>query len=130
MKFFTFIFLILTVVNYSKGQSYTDEAAKIAFGFYSTFMSPVKDPVSRCQFHPSCSQFGHQSFKKYGALKGMLLTADRYMRCSGGVSTSGKYPRSGGLFYDPPKCNYLFGDQAIWHLSSSLSNNYVSGASN
>ncbi|MFA9213819.1 MAG: membrane protein insertion efficiency factor YidD [Candidatus Methylacidiphilales bacterium] len=35
-----------------------------------------------CIYSPSCSEFSKQSIKKYGLIKGILLSADRVQRCN------------------------------------------------
>ena len=35
-----------------------------------------------CNFEPSCSHFGQEAIKRYGA-QGLLMTADRLLRCNG-----------------------------------------------
>jgi len=47
--------------------------------FYQLFISPQDMPS--CVFVPSCSKFGLESVKRYGVLKGILLTSDRLQRC-------------------------------------------------
>ena len=39
---------------------------------------------SACRFEPTCSQYGIESFRKYGFFKGFLLTAKRILRCHPG----------------------------------------------
>ncbi len=46
---------------------------------YQFFFSQLDG--SHCQFRPSCSHFGVLAVKKYG-LKGILMTADRLLRCN------------------------------------------------
>lgn len=36
----------------------------------------------RCGFRPSCSAFGSMAISEYGATTGILMTADRLMRCN------------------------------------------------
>ncbi len=36
---------------------------------------------SSCPFTPTCSQYGLESFRKYGTLRGGLLTTWRILRC-------------------------------------------------
>ena len=38
--------------------------------------------IFNCQFYPSCSNFGANSIKKYGALFGTIIAADRINRCN------------------------------------------------
>lgn len=35
-----------------------------------------------CRFVPTCSEYGMQAFKKYGVIKGAILTAWRLSRCN------------------------------------------------
>jgi putative membrane protein insertion efficiency factor len=46
---------------------------------YQRFISPALPPT--CRFHPSCSQYGLEAVRKYGALKGSWLAARRLARC-------------------------------------------------
>ncbi len=48
---------------------------------YQKFVSSQDGPS--CGFSPSCSRFGMAAIKKYGILQGVLLTADRLLRCNG-----------------------------------------------
>lgn len=34
-----------------------------------------------CRFHPSCSEYSKQAFRKYGVVKGTTLTVGRIRRC-------------------------------------------------
>ncbi|MFY7879519.1 MAG: membrane protein insertion efficiency factor YidD [Lacibacter sp.] len=57
--------------------------------FYQLVISPAIGP--KCRFTPTCSSYGLQAFKKYGPLKGLLLTLKRISKC---------HPW-GGSGYDP-----------------------------
>jgi putative membrane protein insertion efficiency factor len=35
-----------------------------------------------CKYHPSCSQYASDAFRKYGLLRGSLKTAWRVVRCN------------------------------------------------
>ncbi|MBK8845759.1 MAG: membrane protein insertion efficiency factor YidD [Bacteroidetes bacterium] len=50
------------------------------FKFYKNFIS--SQDMNLCVFKPSCSEYGIMSVRKYGAIKGMLLTFDRMSRCN------------------------------------------------
>ena len=67
--------------------------------FYQLFISTQDMPA--CNFRPSCSGFGMASIRRFGAVRGILLTADRLQRCNG-VSTS-RYQRDdrSQRFMDP-----------------------------
>ncbi|PTQ95819.1 hypothetical protein C8P68_105329 [Mucilaginibacter yixingensis] len=47
---------------------------------YQYFLSPLLG-VS-CRYTPSCSQYGVEAIKKYGAFKGGWLTLKRIARCN------------------------------------------------
>jgi len=47
---------------------------------YQLFISPILG--SNCRYSPTCSQYGIISLKKYGILKGSILTAKRIARCN------------------------------------------------
>jgi uncharacterized protein len=51
------------------------------FLFYKTFVSSQDQAV--CTFTPSCSEFGILAVKKFGMIKGGLMTMDRLTRCNG-----------------------------------------------
>ncbi|MGQ0828916.1 MAG: membrane protein insertion efficiency factor YidD [Bacteroidota bacterium] len=46
---------------------------------YQHVISPLL-PIG-CRFEPSCSQYGVESFKKYGLFKGFYLTGKRISKC-------------------------------------------------
>ena len=64
---------------------------------YQRFISPLFAPT--CRFAPSCSAYAVQAFRRYGALKGLVLAVWRVLRC---------HPW-GGSGYDPPR---WFGEEA------------------
>ena len=80
-----------------------------AFSFYirvfQKFISPV-DGV-RCQFYPTCSEYGRQSVQAHGAVLGFFMSADRLIRDNAGVPE--RYPlivKFGRLhYYDPVAAN-------------------------
>lgn len=47
--------------------------------FYQKVISPLKKPC--CRFYPTCSEYGLQAVKKYGALKGTSLFVRRILKC-------------------------------------------------
>lgn len=59
--------------------------------FYQKYLSPLK-VHTHCIFTPTCSQYGIEAIEKYGALKGLTLTAWRILRCN-------PFNKNGG--YDP-----------------------------
>nr|WP_238158977.1 membrane protein insertion efficiency factor YidD [Priestia megaterium]MDH3172561.1 membrane protein insertion efficiency factor YidD [Priestia megaterium] len=36
---------------------------------------------ARCRFYPTCSQYGVESIKRFGAVKGSYLTVKRISKC-------------------------------------------------
>jgi putative membrane protein insertion efficiency factor len=84
------------------------------FGYYSIFTSLIRlyqsfistqdRPV--CNFIPSCSQFGIDSIKEFGAIKGIMLTSDRLQRCNGMSVPYYKLDYRSGKFIDPVQ-NYI-----------------------
>ena len=47
---------------------------------YQIFISPILG--SNCRYSTTCSQYGIIALKKYGILKGSILTAKRIARCN------------------------------------------------
>jgi len=47
--------------------------------FYQKFISPIKPPT--CRFYPTCSHYGLEAIKRFGALKGGWLTLKRIVKC-------------------------------------------------
>ncbi|MEB1806752.1 MAG: membrane protein insertion efficiency factor YidD [Bacillaceae bacterium] len=46
---------------------------------YQKIISPLKPPT--CRFHPSCSHYGFEAIKRFGAIKGSWLTLKRILKC-------------------------------------------------
>ncbi|KAJ4704658.1 UPF0161 protein [Melia azedarach] len=67
------------------------KAALSMLKFYKREISPVL-PKS-CRYVPTCSEYSMQAYKKYGVVKGTILTAWRLCRCN----------PLGGSGYDPPR---------------------------
>ncbi|MXV76467.1 membrane protein insertion efficiency factor YidD [Candidatus Poribacteria bacterium] len=66
---------------------------------YQKFISSQDGPT--CSFSPSCSRFGMACIQEYGVLRGVLLAADRLIRCNGSQSRHyHKDPRT-GKYIDP-----------------------------
>ncbi|MFS0780456.1 membrane protein insertion efficiency factor YidD [Bacillus sp. 1P06AnD] len=47
--------------------------------FYRKCISPLKPPT--CRFYPTCSAYGLEAIKRFGALKGGWLTVKRICKC-------------------------------------------------
>jgi putative membrane protein insertion efficiency factor len=39
-------------------------------------------PFGYCRFYPTCSQYGIEAIRKYGILKGGMMSAHRVIRCN------------------------------------------------
>jgi len=62
-----------------------------------------------CQFTPSCSAYSVQSLKKFSGFWGLMMTADRLIRCNWGAKHFyARVPTEHGpRLHDPPAANYL-----------------------
>ena len=69
------------------------------FFVYKTFISSQDGSV--CSFHPSCSEYGVISIKKFGLLEGVLKTSDRLLRCNGFSPEKYDFNLEENLLYDP-----------------------------
>lgn len=47
--------------------------------FYQIVISPLKPPT--CRFYPTCSSYGLEAVRRFGALKGGWLAAKRIAKC-------------------------------------------------
>ncbi|GAC90920.1 membrane protein insertion efficiency factor YidD [Anoxybacillus flavithermus] len=47
--------------------------------FYQRFISPLKPPT--CRFYPTCSHYGLEAIRRFGAFKGGYLTIKRILKC-------------------------------------------------
>ena len=47
---------------------------------YQRFISPFFP--SSCKFSPSCSKYGIEAINKHGAIKGLVLTVKRILKCN------------------------------------------------
>ncbi|WP_249869650.1 membrane protein insertion efficiency factor YidD [Oceanobacillus saliphilus] len=63
--------------------------------FYRAAISPFTP--STCRFYPTCSEYGLEAFKRFGAIKGFYLTIRRISKC---------HPlHPGGVDFVPEKTN-------------------------
>lgn len=47
--------------------------------FYQKFISPLFPPS--CRFYPTCSHYGLEAVRRFGAIKGSYLTIKRILKC-------------------------------------------------
>ncbi len=47
--------------------------------FYQIIISPLKPPT--CRFYPTCSHYGLEAVKRFGAIKGGWLATKRILKC-------------------------------------------------
>ena len=74
--------------------------------FFQKQISPIDGP--RCSFSPTCSQFGYEAVHDHGSALGVVMTADRLMRCSYWTEDGPDYTRlPNGALYDPVANNLL-----------------------
>ncbi len=66
---------------------------------YQKFISSQDSPA--CNFSPTCSRFGMACIQEYGMVRGIVLAADRLLRCNG--SQLGHYHKdeATGKYVDP-----------------------------
>jgi putative component of membrane protein insertase Oxa1/YidC/SpoIIIJ protein YidD len=69
------------------------------FLFYKKFIS--SQDSGDCNFYPSCSVYGTQSFQKLGFLKGLFNTFDRLTRGNGLNRKDYHIHKPSNLLYDP-----------------------------
>jgi len=58
---------------------------KVVFIYLIKGYQLIRSGVNRaphCRFYPTCSQYGIEALKKYGAFKGLRLTIWRILRCN------------------------------------------------
>lgn len=48
---------------------------------YSPFIKPLF-PNGYCKYHPTCSQYSKESFKKHGFIIGLIKSTWRVLRCN------------------------------------------------
>ena len=75
-------------------EQWTAKGLLAAIHLYQATLSPHMSLIGvRCRFTPTCSHYGEGALRKYGALKGTLLTLRRVARCG---------PWTPAGTYDPP----------------------------
>ena len=54
----------------------------ILIGFIKIYQMIPLSSHSKCKFTPTCSNYSIEAIKKYGSIKGSLLTIKRIIRCN------------------------------------------------
>ena len=81
------------------------QALLVPIRWFQQYVSPMDGP--RCQFAPTCSSFGYTAVRDHGPWQGILMTADRLLRCSH-LTEARAYPRRpDGRLADPVANNLL-----------------------
>jgi len=81
------------------------QALLMPIRWFQQYVSPMDGP--RCQFAPTCSSFGYTAVRDHGPGLGILMTADRLLRCSH-LTEARAYPRRpDGRLADPVASNLL-----------------------
>lgn len=71
------------------------------FLFYKTFFS--SQDLTVCTFTPSCSEYGILAVKKFGMIKGGVMTMDRLTRCNGLSPHNYEFDKTMMLLKDDPR---------------------------
>ncbi|MEE9441996.1 MAG: membrane protein insertion efficiency factor YidD [candidate division Zixibacteria bacterium] len=50
--------------------------------FYCVVLSPFFRLFGQCRFYPTCSHYGLDAVKRYGALRGGWMAVRRILRCN------------------------------------------------
>jgi putative membrane protein insertion efficiency factor len=74
--------------------------------FYQNWISPIRGVG--CGFRPSCSAYGYAAIEQQGPIVGIMMTADRLMRCNIWKEPGPDYTLlPNGKLYDPLSKNLL-----------------------
>ncbi len=93
--------------EYSEAKNNKNELESTFSGLflaYKTFFS--SQDLTVCTFTPSCSEYGILAVKKYGIIKGGVLTMDRLTRCNGLSPNNYEIDKATMLLKDDPREAY------------------------
>jgi len=80
---------------------------------YQVFLSGKTG--GECVFYPSCSRYGFFAIKKYGAIKGAIMSTDRLFRCHAWSHEYGyQFDSDRSLLLDPVEANDTFNFLFDW----------------
>ena len=68
--------------------------------FYQRFISSQKPHI--CVFYPSCSEYAKLALEEHGVTRGLLMIADRILRCNSTMKSGYPLHSPSGRFHDPP----------------------------
>lgn len=72
------------IEKYAESRQNPNELQSILSGLFLTYKAFVSSQdQNKCNFAPSCSEYGLQAVKKFGIIKGGISTLDRMTRCNG-----------------------------------------------
>ena len=81
--------LMLLAVAWDAGRSperqVTARCYVCAVRAYETALGPVLAPAVQCRFQPTCSQYSIEAVRRFGILRGLVLTVRRVLSCRPGV---------------------------------------------
>jgi putative component of membrane protein insertase Oxa1/YidC/SpoIIIJ protein YidD len=109
------LFIFTIVKAKAKEESFSNLiiVCKSIIKFYRGYISPIL--ASSCNFIPSCSKFSYKAIEEY-KFWGILMSADRLLRCHYCTRLQGVYKKGKILLYDPVEDNYIFN-----YISSDIS---------
>ena len=90
------VLLLLLIADWTRppAKQWSARGLLAAIHLYQATLSPHMAAIGvQCRFRPTCSHYGEGAVRKYGALKGSLLTIRRIARCG---------PWTPAGTYDPP----------------------------
>ena len=89
--------------EYSEAKNNKNEVQVVFSGLflmYKTFFS--SQDLTVCTFTPSCSEFGILAVKKFGVVRGGVMTMDRLTRCNGLTPQNYEIDKKTMLLKDEP----------------------------
>ena len=97
-----FVFVILVIPIFYSLKNTNSVPSKSSFDIIYNLYAKVSAATGpTCVFRPTCSSYSKKSIKKYGILKGLVMTGDRLIRCN--PTAYGFYKMRGEHNYDPPE---------------------------
>jgi uncharacterized protein len=88
--------------EYEYAKDNRNEIHALFAGLFLGYKSFISSQDSKsCSFHPSCSEYGMEAFKKQGPFAGTVNTLDRLSRCHGLNAYNYDRDPETGLLIDP-----------------------------